>query len=82
VDIGWIGLRLSARQNVTADHRLQVWLLASTLIATALFGLMLWNNRRGELPIRSIRFEGVLLIMWWITLLGACAYAYMEGMGG
>jgi hypothetical protein len=32
------------------------------LIAAALFGLLLWNGRRGALPIGSIRFEGVLLI--------------------
>jgi hypothetical protein len=30
----------------------------------------------------SIRFDGILLLAWRITLLGVCAYGFMLGVGG
>jgi hypothetical protein len=66
----------------SVGRSIQVWILGSTIIATGLFGLVLWKNRRTELPIRSIRSNAILLLTWWIALLGVCAYAFMLGMGG
>jgi hypothetical protein len=60
---------------------MQVWIVASTIIATILFSRVLWKNRRAALPIRSIRFDGILLLTWWIALLGVYAYGFMLGMG-
>jgi predicted membrane protein len=61
---------------------MQVWIVASTILATVLFGLVVWKNRRAASPIRSIRLDGILLLTWWIALLGVCAYGSMLGMGG
>jgi hypothetical protein len=61
---------------------MQFWFVASTIIATALFGFVLWKNRREALPITSVRFEGIMLLSWWLALLGICAYFFMLGMGG
>ena len=54
----------------------------STIVATALFGLLLWKNRRTTPPIRSLRFEAILPLNWWIMVLGAYAYGFMLGMAG
>jgi hypothetical protein len=61
---------------------IQVSVVTSTIIATALFALMLWKTHRAALPVRSVQFEGILLLAWWLTLLALCAYAYVMGMGG
>ncbi len=61
---------------------MQVWIVASTIVATALFGLVFWKNRRPALPISLIRFEAILLLLWWLAVLGACAYGFMLGMAG
>jgi hypothetical protein len=61
---------------------MQVWVVASTLIATVLFGLIIWNLRRAGLPVRTLRLEAILLVAWWLTLLLLCGYAFMLGMGG
>ena len=83
VDQAFLALRSkSIELEDFVGHSLQVWIVASTIIATVLFGLMLWNNRRATPPVRSIRFDGFLLLTWWLTLLGACAYGFMLGMGG
>jgi hypothetical protein len=84
--LGRSGVLSSEVQTIQLEdfvgHSMQVWIVASTIIATALFGLMLCNNRRAVLPIRSIRLDGILLLTWWIALLGVCAYGFMLGMGG
>lgn len=61
---------------------LQVWLVASTIASTALFGLIGWKNRRATLPATSLKFEGILLLSWWIIVMGACVYGFALGMGG
>jgi hypothetical protein len=48
-------------------------------------GLLVAFSTRGarqRSPIRSIRFDGILLLAWRITLLGGCAYGFMLGTGG
>jgi hypothetical protein len=81
VDRGFLALR-SVNMEDAVGRSIQVWILGSTIIATGLFGLVLWKNRRAELPISSIRSDGILLLAWWIALLGVCAYGFMLGMGG
>jgi len=61
---------------------LQVWLVASTIIATELFGLVGWKSRRATLPAGSLKLEGILLLSWWIIVVGACVYGFALGMGG
>ena len=61
---------------------IQVWVVTSTIIATALFGYMLWKAHRAGLPVRLLQFEGILLLAWWVTLLALCAFGFMMGMGG
>jgi hypothetical protein len=41
---------------------MQVWIAASTIIATVLFGLIFRKNRRAAMP----NFGGILLLAWWI----------------
>src|SRR3954466_16420108 len=52
---------------------IQIWVVASTIVATVLFGFMLWKAHRAGLSVRSLRFEGILLLAWWVTILAACA---------
>ena len=81
VDRGFLALR-SVHLEDAVGRSIQVWILGSTIIATGLFGVVLWKNRGAELPISSIRSDGILLLAWWIVLLGVCAYGFMLGMGG
>jgi hypothetical protein len=81
VDQGFLALRSINMQDVVG-RSLQVWLVASTMIATALFGLVGWKNRRATLPAGSLKFEGILLLSWWIIVVGACVYGFALGMGG
>lgn len=64
----------------------QVWVVASTLTATALFiREIIGRSRRkasGERASKSLAIDGVLLFVWWATLLGICGYAFMLGMAG
>jgi hypothetical protein len=64
---------------------LQVWIVGSTILTTALFAGIAWKKRRmkpSETPLPRIRVEGMLLLAWWVTLLGLLAYGFMLGMGG
>jgi hypothetical protein len=81
VDRGFLAMR-SIHFEDAVGRSMQVWIVASTILATVLFALFVWKNRGAASPIRSIRFDGILLLTWWIALLGMCAYGYMLGMGG
>ena len=81
VDRGFLALRSINMEDVVG-RSLQVWIVASTIIATALFTFVVWKSRRATVPIRVLRFEGILLLIWWIIVLGACAYGLVLGMGG
>ena len=81
VDRAFFALRSINMEDVVG-RSLQGWLVASTVIATALFGLIAWKNGRATMPVRSFKLEGILLLGWWIVVLGACAYGFMVGMGG
>ncbi|PYY12397.1 MAG: hypothetical protein DMG69_01310 [Acidobacteria bacterium] len=75
----------ATRNSAFADEvfrSIQVWVVASTLIATILFGRILWKLRRAALAIAAVRFEAILLLAWWLTLLLLGAYGFMLGMGG
>lgn len=66
-------------ERVNADdlvgRSLQIWLVGSTLVATALFVRMVWRK------VPSAVLDGMLLLTWWAVALGSCAYAYMMGLG-
>jgi hypothetical protein len=50
-----------------------------------LLGWTLWQKRRATsagLYSPSLVFEGILVAVWWVIVLGACAYGFMLGMGG
>jgi hypothetical protein len=81
IDHGFLALK-SINLEEVVGRSMQVWIVASTIIATVLFGVMLWKYRRSALPITAVRFEGILLLTWWLTLLGFLAYGFMLGMGG
>ena len=81
VDRGFVALRRANLED-TVGGSIQVWIPASTFIATGLFGLVSWKNRRAALPFSLIRSEGILLLAWWVALLGWGAYGFMLGMGG
>ena len=78
---GFVALRSINMEDV-AGRSLQVWLVASTIVATALFGLIGWKSRRALMPATSLKFDGILLISWWIIVIGACIYGFALGMGG
>ena len=81
VDRGFLAMR-SLHLEDAVGRSMQVWIVVSTILATALYGLVVWKNRRAAAPIRSTRFDGILLLAWWIVLLGVCAFGFMLGMGG
>lgn len=63
---------------------LQVWIVGSTMFTTALFVSILWK-KKGTTPgalAPKLKFEGALLLAWWIALVGLLAYGFMLGMGG
>jgi hypothetical protein len=82
----WVDQGFSALRSVNLEElvgrSMQVWIVGSTIIATFLFGLVFWKNRQKAQPIRSLRFDGILLFTWWVALLAVCAYGFMLGMGG
>jgi hypothetical protein len=68
-----------------AGRSLQIWILGSTVLATALFGWMVWKQRKAMfagISSPQLSFEGILLLPWWVVLLGICAYGFALGMGG
>jgi hypothetical protein len=64
----------------------QIWIVSSTILATAVFAFLVWRRRRRTPPSEAafprIRVEGVLLLAWWGTILAFLAYGFMLGMGG
>jgi hypothetical protein len=81
VDRGFFSLRSTNVEDLVG-RSLQAWLLGSTIVVTGLFGLIAWKNRRATMPPRSLKLEGILLLSGWIIVVGACAFAFMLGMGG
>lgn len=84
MDKGFVVLRAIHLED-PVGWSLQVWLIGSTVVATALFAWMLWKKRRAVssgISTSPIMFEGVLLLVWWVVLVGACGYGFMLGMGG
>jgi len=65
---------------------LQVWVVASTLIATVLLLRRIVGRSRGVRPLhaasKGLVVDTVLLVAWWVVLVGMCAYAFMLGMAG
>jgi hypothetical protein len=81
VDRAFLALR-SLHLEDAFGRSMQVWIIASTVIATALFMRMVWKNHRATVPVTSVQFEGILLLVWWLLLVGLSAYAFALGMGG
>ena len=63
-----------------AGWSLEGWIVGSTLAATVLFACMACKYRRT--PNKSVRFEGILLLAWWLTVLCFCVYGFALGLGG
>ena len=84
VDREFLALR-SAHFEVLVGCSLQIWLVGSTLAATALLSRMIRHARKakskGSNPV-SLKLEKTLVAVWWLAVLGACAYGFMLGMGG
>jgi hypothetical protein len=84
VDRGFLALR-SVHFEEPVGYSLEIWLVGSTLAATALLARMIWQTRRAVsagLPSISLRPEKTLVAAWWLAALGAYAYGFMLGMGG
>jgi hypothetical protein len=81
VDRGFFALR-SANLEEVFGGLMQVWIVASTLVATMSFALLFWKNRRAGSTVSSIRFDAMLLLTWWILLVGVSAYSFVLGTGG
>jgi hypothetical protein len=84
IDRGFLALKSISLED-PVGWSLQGWLLGSTVVATALFGRMAWKKWRAVsagMVAAPLRFEGILLLAWWLVVLGACAYGFMLGMGG
>jgi hypothetical protein len=85
----WVDRRFLALRSIHFEepvgYALEVWLVGSTLAATALLARMIWQRRRtvsAGLPSVSLGLEKTLVAAWWLAGLGACAYGFMLGMGG
>jgi hypothetical protein len=84
VDRGFLALR-SIHFEEPVGYSLQVWLVVSTLVATALLARIIWHGRTRMsegLPSVPLGLEKALVAAWWLAALGACAYGFMLGMGG
>ena len=84
VDRVFLALR-SVHFEEPVGYSLEIWLVGSTLAATALLGRMIWQTRRtisAGLPSPSLALEKILVAAWWLAALGTCAYGFMLGMGG
>jgi hypothetical protein len=84
INRGFLALR-AVNLEEPVGRSLQVWLVGSTLLVTALLGWILWQKRRATLAgmhTASITFEGILVAVWWFVVLGACVFAFALGMGG
>jgi hypothetical protein len=84
VDRGFLALRAVHLEELVG-RSLQIWLVGSTLLATALLGWIIWQKwraTRAGLPSASVNLEGILVAVWWFVVLGACAYAFALGTGG
>jgi hypothetical protein len=81
IDHGFLALRSINLEDVVGQS-LQMWLVGSTITATALFGFIGWKTRAIDMPAGSHKFEAILLLSWWIIVIGTCIYAFALGMGG
>jgi hypothetical protein len=65
---------------------LRLWVVGSTILATALLVRRIVKRFRGVLQPRDtqkdLAVDAVLLGFWWTVLLVMCAYAFMLGMAG
>jgi hypothetical protein len=46
---------------------------------------MVWKKRiaiSAGIAVSPLRYEGILLLAWWLAVMGVCAYGFMLGMGG
>ena len=80
---------LRALQRIKLENligrSLQVWIVGSTFLATALFARNAIKSRWAadrEGSSKSSRLDGVLLLAWWLTVMCFIAYGFMLGMGG
>jgi hypothetical protein len=84
IDRGFLALR-TVHFEKPVGYSLGIWLVGSTLAATALLVRMVWQKRhmiRAGLPSASLWPEATLVAAWWAVVLSACAYGFMLGMGG
>jgi hypothetical protein len=63
---------------------LQVWVIGTTLFATAVF---VWARIKRSDPVtgkrwKPAKFDWGLLVFWWILIVLLCLFAFMMGMGG
>lgn len=82
VDRGFLALR-SVRLDEYVGDMLEIWLVGSTLAATAFLGRMIWQRRKtisAGLPPVSLTLEKSLVAAWWLALLSICMYGFMVGM--
>jgi hypothetical protein len=84
VDRGFLALR-SSHLEEPVGYSLEIWLVGSTLVATALLARMIWQKRKttsAGLPSVSLTPEKILVAGWWLAVLLACSYGFMLGIGG
>jgi hypothetical protein len=84
VDRGFLAVR-SIHFEEPVGLSLQIWLVVSTLGATALLVRMFWQKRRiiaAGTPSVSLGLEATLVTAWWAVVIAACVYGFILGMGG
>jgi hypothetical protein len=84
INHGFVALRAIGLEALVG-RSLELWLVGSTLFITALLGWLFWQEDKARAARRrseSLQFEGILVAMWWLIVLGACVYGFALGMGG
>jgi heme/copper-type cytochrome/quinol oxidase subunit 2 len=64
---------------------IQIWTVSSTLIATGLLLWAFWQGRKAKsagIASAPVKLEIVLVAVWWLMVIGVCAYGFMLGMAG
>lgn len=83
IERGFVAVRPIGLEALVG-RSLQVWLAGSTLLITALLGCLFWQKHKAtaaQLGSESVRIEGIFVAIWWLIVLGACAYGFALGMG-
>jgi hypothetical protein len=79
-----LALRRAGIEDVIG-RSFQIWIVSSTILSTTAFAFTAYRKVKtsaSDTALPSIRLDAVLLLAWWLAIIGFLAYGFMLGMGG